>query len=212
MRLILILVSLIFFVGGGGLAFTLGRTNPDGYNIVFIHVPNSIAALLCFVIILVAGIGYLKTRNLQWDRLGAAAAEVGLIAATIMNATGSLFAKLAWGVWWNPTPRLITSAILWFLYIAYFLLRHEVKSPQRRGIICAVFGIIAFLDVPLVYLSARFTNDMHIANFEGIATKWGNASFGCCILGTLFLAAALIWMKTELLKHQDTLQGDLENN
>ena len=212
MRLILILLAGILFIGGGGLAFTLGQTNPIGYNIVFIHVPNSIAALLCFVIIFVAGIGYLKTRHLKWDRLGAASAEVGLIAATIMNATGSLFARLAWGVWWNPTPRLITSAILWFLYIAYFLLRHEVKSPQRRGVICAVFGIIAFLDVPLVYLSARFTKDMHIADFEGISTAWGNASFGCCVLGTLLLAAALIWMKMELLKHQETLQSDLEKN
>lgn len=212
MRRLLILLSGILFIGGGGLAFTLGQTEPVGYNIVFIHVPNSIAALLCFVVILVAGIAYLKTRNAKWDRLGAASAEVGLIAATIMNATGSLFARLAWGIWWNPTPRLITSAILWFIYIAYFLLRHEIKSPQRRATICAVFGIIAFLDVPLVYLSARFTNDMHIADFKGISTTWGNAAFGCCVLGTLLLIATLIWTKTEVLKHKETLQADLENN
>ena len=196
------------------MAFTLGQVVATEKNItvekniVYVHVPSAICASLCFVVLLVAGIGYLWTNKLIWDHIGAASAEVGFVFATILNATGSIFARPFWQTWWTPSPRLISSAVLWFLCVAYLILRASIQSPQRRPRICAVFGIIAFLDVPMLFLSARVTKDMHIANVS-FESAWQGASFGLSILGTLFLAALLVWLKVDILKNKAELESEL---
>lgn len=76
---------------------------------------------------------------------------------------GSLVGKPAWGIWWTWDPRLTTTFVLWLLYLAYLLLRSMVEETEKRARISAVFGIFAFLDVPLVYVSNRFGRTQHPA-------------------------------------------------
>jgi heme exporter protein C len=177
-------------------------------NIVYIHVPSAICTTLCFVVLLIASIGYLTTSKPNWDYLGAASAEVALVFATVLNITGSIFAYPFWNIWWTPSPRLISSAILWFLCIAYLILRASIQSPRHRARICAVFGIIAFLDVPMVFITARLMQDMHIPNIEFGSAAQG-ASFGLSILGIVLLGFSLIWLKTDILKTRAKLESDM---
>lgn len=177
-------------------------------NIVYIHVPSAICTTLCFVALLVASIGYLATGKPNWDYLAAASAEVALVFATVLNATGSIFAYPFWNTWWTPSPRLISSAILWFLCIAYLILRTNIQNPRHRARICAVFGIIAFLDIPMVFITARLMPDMHRPNIEFESAAQG-ASFGLSILGIIMLAVLLIWLKIDILKNKAKLESDL---
>jgi heme exporter protein C len=214
MRRPLILLTLVLLVGSTWMAFTLGEVQATENNItvekniVYIHVPSAICAPLCFVVLLVAGIGYLWTNKPIWDYIGAASAEVGFVFATVLNATGSIFARTFWQTWWTPSPRLISSAVLWFLCVAYLILRASIQNPQRRARICAVFGIIAFLDVPMLFLSARVMQDMHIANVE-FESVWQGAAFGLSILSILLLALLLIWLKVDILKNKARLESEL---
>lgn len=216
MRLTLFAITFAVILASTWMAFTLGQVAGGETeaaitfekNIVYVHVPSAICTAACFVVVLVAGIGYLRTGNDQWDRLGAASAEVALIFATVLNATGSIFARPFWGTWWTPSPRLISSAILWFLCIAYLILRASIQNPRHRARICAVFGIIAFLDVPLVFMSARLMPDHHIGNVE-FESGVQSASFGLSILGIIMLAGLLIWLKTDVLKTKVRLESDL---
>jgi heme exporter protein C len=75
--------------------------------------------------------------------------------------TGMIWGRSAWGQWWTWSPRLTFSLVLWLLYVVYLMIRASIESPQRRGIVAAVYGIVAFLDVPLVYLSVRLMPDIH---------------------------------------------------
>jgi heme exporter protein C len=103
----------------------------------------------------------LFTRKQLYDRLGVAGAEVGVVCCTIGLLTGPLWGKPAWGIWWTWDARLTTTFLLWLLYIAYLLLRSIVEETDKRARISAVFGIFAFLDVPLVYVSNRFWRTQH---------------------------------------------------
>jgi heme exporter protein C len=150
-------------------------------------------------VLFICSIQYLRTKSQIWDYIAAASAEVGLVLATIFNATGSIFAYAEWSVWWTPSPRLISSAVLWFLYVAYLILRASFGAERRKSEICAVFGIIAFIDVPLVFISARFIRDIHQPSFS-FETGWQYAAFGLAVCGTLLLAAMLIWIKADILK------------
>jgi heme exporter protein C len=139
------------------------RTMHDAQRIFYFHVPSWIAMFVAFFISVIGNIAYLASRSPKWDWLGVAGAEVGVVCCTIGLITGPLWGKPAWGIWWTWDARLTTTFILWLLYISYLLLRTMVEEGDRRARISAVFGIFAFLDVPLVYVSNRFWRTQHPA-------------------------------------------------
>ena len=210
MRTVLIFLAFFLLVGSAWLGLTAGEVDPVVKNLVYFHVPSSIGALICFIIILVCGVGFLISKKLFWDHVATASAEVGLLCATVLNLTGSIFSREQWGVWWAAEPRLITSAILWFLYVAYLILRASITSPRRKAQICAVFGIIAFLDVPMVFISARRLKGMHppVATFTEPIQK---AAFGLSILATLLLVIVLVWLKRDVSSANAALDEDLHS-
>ena len=215
MRRILLFSAFVLLLVSMWLALTVAEiagpaSNPDSpvRNIIYAHVPSSICALLCFVVLLVASVGYLATAKPIWDLVAAASAEVGTIFATILNATGMVFSRAEWNVWWTPSPRLISSAILWFLYVVYLILRASLPGSQyHRARICAVFGIIAFLDVPMVFISARFMPDIHRPSLS-FDSSWQTVALMLSMIATVLLAAALIWLKTDLLKNKARLEEE----
>ncbi|HXW57399.1 MAG TPA: cytochrome c biogenesis protein CcsA [Candidatus Cybelea sp.] len=158
-----VLVALLMFAAGYAALFVAPdeRTMHEIQRIFYFHVPSWSASFTAFFIAFLANIGYLVTRRARWDWLGVSAAEVGVVACTIGLITGPLWAKPVWGVWWTWDARLTTTFILWLLYIAYLLLRGLIEEPGRRATLSAVFGIFAFLDVPLVYLSNRLWRTQH---------------------------------------------------
>ena len=209
MRRWLFVVAILLLMASTWIGLTRGQIDPVQRNILYAHVPNSVCALLCFVVLLAASIGALASGRQIWDLAAAASAEVGFVFATILNATGMIFSRAEWNVWWTPSPRLVTSAILWFLYAVYLILRVSLPgSPYRRARICAVFGIIAFLDVPLVFISARFIPDIHRPNFS-LDSAWQTAALMLGMAGTAVLAAALIWLRTSLLRDNLKLEEEL---
>ncbi|MEW6663414.1 MAG: cytochrome c biogenesis protein [Bacillota bacterium] len=125
-------------------------------KIFYIHVGAAWNAFFAFFVVFVASVLYLKTRDLKYDVLAAASAEVGLLFTTIVLLTGPIWGKHSWNTWWTWEPRLTTTLILWFIYFAYFLVRAGVAEKARRAVLSAVFGIIGFLDVPIIYISVRW--------------------------------------------------------
>jgi len=214
MRRVLFILTLAVILGSTWIAFTYGEVAPEKdnltvvKNIVYVHVPSAHATVACLTLLCAMGIWYLATGNPKCDRIGAAAAEVALIFATVLNITGSIFARPYWNTWWTPSPRLISSAMLWFLCIAYLILRANIQNPRRRARICAVFGIIAYLDVPIVLYTARKMEDMHIPNVSFETTAQAVA-FGLSILGGMLLAGILMQLKIDILECKAKLESDL---
>lgn len=93
-----------------------------------------------------------------------AAAKVAVLLGLIVLLTGMVWGRSAWGVWWTWSPRLTFTLMLWLLYVVYVVVRPAVESPERRAVISAVYGVVAFLDVPLVYFTARLLPDVHPAS------------------------------------------------
>lgn len=131
-------------------------------RIMYFHVPSAFIAFLAFFIVFACGILYLYTKNKKWDYLAVSSAEIGVLFTTIVLITGSLWARPVWNAWWVwDDPRLVTSLILWFIYIAYLLIRASVKGDERIRKFASIFGIIGFLDVPLVYFSVKWWRTIH---------------------------------------------------
>ncbi len=109
---------------------------------------------MAFFVVFIASIRYLQTSDLKWDVFAAASAEIGVLFCSLNLLSGMLWAKGAWMIYWEWSPRLTLQLILFLLYVAYVLLRRSIDSDNRART-SAVFGIIAFTAVPMSYLSIK---------------------------------------------------------
>jgi len=134
----------------------------ESARIVFFHVPQAWVAVVAFCVNLVASIRYLRTRNPLDDARAAAAAGLGLLFSILATATGSIFAKVMWGSFWNWDPREVSIAILLLVYAAYFALRQSVADEERRGTLAAAYAVLAFVTMPfLVFVVPRIYWSLH---------------------------------------------------
>ncbi|CAB1060361.1 Cytochrome c-type biogenesis protein CcmC, putative heme lyase for CcmE [Olavius sp. associated proteobacterium Delta 1] len=142
-------------------------------KIFYIHVPAAFLAYLAFFITFIASIFYLYRKDPKWDTVAHCAVETGVIFCTIVLITGPIWAKPVWNVWWTWDPRLTTTLILWFTYVAYLMLRRSVKENQRANL-SAVFGIIGFINVPITFFSIRLWRTIHpvIITSRGLNMSW----------------------------------------
>jgi len=131
------------------------------YRILFFHVPAAWTAFLGFFAALAASILYLSRSDLRWDALAVALTEAGLAFALVNLATGMIWGRVIWGIWWTWDPRLTATLTCSLLYTAYLMLRHAVEEAETRARISAVFSIFAFADVPVVFFSIHWWRTQH---------------------------------------------------
>ena len=143
------------------------RTMGDVQRIFYFHVPSAWVSFLAFFVVCIASIAFLRTGKESWDTLAASSAEIGVLFITIVLLTGPMWAKPVWNTFWTWDARLTTSFVLWLIYIAYLMLRSYVYDKERGARFAAVFGIIGFLDVPIVYMSIRWWRTLHPAPVMG---------------------------------------------
>lgn len=130
-------------------------------KIFYLHLPLAWWGLISFFVVFCASIAYLRTRKMHWDALAGAAAEVGLVLAVLALVAGCIWARHSWGLWWTWDAKLTTTLVMCFIYAGYLIIRGMDMQGGRKAQIAAVLGIIAFLDVPLVFLSARLWSYIH---------------------------------------------------
>lgn len=134
----------------------------DVYRIIFFHVPTAIMSYLAFFIVFAASAAYLWKGELLFDRVARVGGELGVLFCSLMLLTGMIWGKQRWGAWWLWEPRLTTALILLVIYAGYLALRNVVDNQITRARYAAVFGIIGFIDVPIVHFAIKmWGNIMH---------------------------------------------------
>jgi heme exporter protein C len=135
----------------------------EAQRLMYLHVPTAWLAYLAFFVTALASVLFLwpRTRSLVWDRLAGASAELGVLFTGLALAMGSLWGKPVWGVWWAWDARLVTTAVLFFLYLGYLALRRIPGEPIANGKRNAIAALIAFVDVPIVHFSVEWWRTLH---------------------------------------------------
>ena len=199
-RIIGLASALLLAVTAYGMFFVArpDRVQGDAARIVYFHVPIAWVAFLAFGVVFVASIAYLRTRNARWDHLGRASAEVGVVFTTLALITGAIWGYPIWGTWWSWDPKLTTTLILWFLYLAYLMVR-SYAEPPRGARYAAILGIVGFVDVPIVYLSSYWWRTLHPQPVIGpLAEQQPSTSIVWVLLLSLAAFSALYVFLTRL--------------
>jgi heme exporter protein C len=172
------------------------RLQGDAQRIMYVHVPMAWLAYLAFFVTLIGSIGYLIRRDLRFDRLAAASAELGLLFTAVTIVTGAIWGKVTWGIWWDWDPRLTTTAVMLVAYAGYNLLRGSIVERSRRARLAAVLGIVGFANVPIVHFSVLWWRGLHQAP---TVVRPGGSSIAP-VLGLVLLASvvaftiAYVWL------------------
>ena len=94
------------------------RVQGDVQRLFYLHVPAALTMYLAILLVFIASLRYLQTRDAAWDELATSGAEIGLLWGTIVLLTGAMWAKPIWGAWWTWDARLTSFFILWLIFVA----------------------------------------------------------------------------------------------
>ncbi|GAB6062538.1 cytochrome c biogenesis protein [Deferrisoma palaeochoriense] len=174
------------------------RTMGVVQKIFYFHLSLAAVAFLSFFVACVAGVLYLVRGKRRWDAWGAAGVEVGVVFTTLVLITGSLWGRPIWNTWWTWDPRLTTSLILWFIYTACLILRSAVENETRRATYAAVMAVAGFVDVPIVFLSARLFRSIHptVIRSDSVGLEPSMiVTLGVCMAAMLVFWAGLVRLR-----------------
>ncbi len=144
------------------------------YRIMFYHVPSWFT---CFTAYFAAGIAsalYLVKRKSVYDDLAVSAVEVGVIFTSIGLVTGSIWARIIWGIWWTWDPRLTWAFITLLVYAGYLMLRRAIDDPSERAKNSAVLCLFAFTSVVITYKAIDWWRTQHPGAVLSFRTGGGN--------------------------------------
>ena len=182
----------------------LERTMGIVQKIFYFHIGLGIGSFLAFGLNFVSSVAFLLKGDLRWDRRAAASAEIGLVFATLVLATGCLWARPSWGVWWSWDPRLTTMLILWIIYASYFAFRRAIAAESLKARLSAVIGVIGFVDVPIVYGSIYWWQRGLHPKLEAVTEPSMRMVEIVSLVALLLFLAALVVLRWTLeeLKHR----------
>ena len=130
-------------------------------KIMYLHVPSVITTYLAFFVVFIFSIAYLWKRELVFDQIAKASAEVGLVFCALVLLTGAIWGKPTWGTYWVWDARLTTTLLLFLIFMGYFLLRMSVNDKDKEARLASVLGIIGFLDIPIIHKSVEWWRTLH---------------------------------------------------
>ena len=162
---VLAILSIITLVPALYMIFLFAPTEATQGNtqrIFYIHVPLAVIGAYGSAILLFIGcLGFLITRDFKWDRFAASSAEMGVVFTSAQLLTAMMWAKPIWGTWYVFDSRGTLQIVLLLIYIAYFMLRSYLPDREKRAKLCAVFGLLGMVDVPINYLSIYLFRTQH---------------------------------------------------
>lgn len=130
-------------------------------RIFYVHVPAAWTAFMAIMISALCSAMYLWLRDDKLDRAAVAAAEGGIVFATIVLLTGPLWGKIAWGTYWQWEARLTLTLLLWFIFLGYFMVRNSTEDPERGKRFAAVVALVGVLDIPFIHMSVLWFRSLH---------------------------------------------------
>jgi heme exporter protein C len=198
-----------FMVGGAALvalAFTtwlgLWVSPPDVVQgqlvrLIYVHPAAATCCYVGFGLCALSSLAWLwpRTRSARWDALAGASAEVGVVFCALTLATGSIWGRGSWGVWWTWDARLTLTALLFAVFLGYLALRRTGGDLAGRAKRSAITAVLCFVVVPIDHEATTWWQTLHqgdtLLRGNPLIHGWQLATMG---LSFLAFGLAFAWM------------------
>jgi heme exporter protein C len=181
------------------LAFFYAQTDADqglSQKIFYFHVPLALTSYACFAWGAWKALLHLWKRQEGADLESYVAIHQGVIFGSLTLLTGSIWARISWGVWWSwSEDQLVLFLVLFLFYCAYFMLRYSVDPGPARANMCAVYALFGVVLIPVSFLAIRLSHKfIHPVVFTSHGYQMTGAqflTFCVCVVAMLGLFATL---------------------
>lgn len=175
-------------------------------RIFYYHVPSAMVMFTSAFVCGIASVFYLKNRSPKSDAVAMAAAELVVIFGLIVLVTGPIWARKAWGVWWQWDARLTSSLVLWLIFVSYLLLRRFAGAGSEM--LAAAVGVFGMANVPFVYWSVNVWRTIHPnTNVVMTLAPEMRLPFFWCVCAFVCLYIALLLTRVRLEQSRLTLEA-----
>ncbi|HEX3563277.1 MAG TPA: cytochrome c biogenesis protein [Solirubrobacterales bacterium] len=209
----LAIATVVVMGAGYALAFLYAPQDAvEGFiqKVFYLHVPLAIVSLVGFMVAAVHAIRHLRTGDPKHDARSYVSIHISVIFGLAVLLTGAIWAKGAWGVWWEwREPTLVSFLIVFLLYATYYPLRYAIEDRDRQARYSSVFAITAGAFVPLNFLAVRLAQPLiHPRTFSSSGGLPGSMllAFLVCLAGMALLWVTLVWFELDAKK----ASGDLK--
>ena len=168
---------------------------------------HAACGMAMFLAAFTSGIGsaaFLFTKKPWADRWAVAGAELTVIIGLLVLVTGPLWARKAWGVWWQWDARLTSTLVMWMIFNAYLLLRrYGGPGSDRLAAAVALFGMA---NVPFVYWSVNVWRTLHPKTSVIPSLVPGmRGPFWFCVVAFMLVSVLILMVRTQLEKRRGEL-------
>src|SRR3954449_7101650 len=193
----LAIATVVILGAGYALAFFYAPEDADqGFiqKIFYLHVPLAICSLVGFIAAGILAIQHLRSGDSKWDARSYVSIHISVIFGVAVLLTGAIWAKGAWGVWWEwREPTLVSFLIVFLLYATYYPLRYAIEDRDQQGRYASVFAIMAGAFVPLNFIAVRMAQSL--VHPRVFATANGGLPGSMLLTFVVCLAGmALLWV------------------
>ena len=168
----------------------------DAVRLLYLHVPMAILTYAAYALCAAASAGYLLRRTPWWDVTAHAAAEVGTLACALVLVTGSIWGRPVWNTWWEwGDVRLMTTLLLFLLFLGYLALRRAAVDPESAARPAAVVALVAVLDIPLINRSVEWWENRTLHQKSTLAElKIEDLTLFTLVLGIVAFGLVVAWL------------------
>jgi len=172
------------------------------YRIIYFHVPAAIVGMIGYFVAMTLSVLYLAGGNFRYDSLAASVIEVSLVFSIVNIVTGSIWARVQWGIWWTWDYRLTSALVCVLIFSGYLMMRHAIDEPTQRARLSAALTIFGCFDVVIVWKSIEWFRNNHPGPVLDFRTGGGKIDPGMQhmiflnFIALLLLATILVLVRT----------------
>jgi heme exporter protein C len=172
------------------------------YRILFFHVPAAIVGMTGYFVALTLSLFYIASGQFRYDALAASVVEVSVVFSLVNIVTGSIWARIIWGIWWTWDARLTSALVCVLIFFGYLMMRRAIDEPTQRARLSAVLCIFGCVDVVIVWKSIEWFRTNHPGPVLSIRTGGGHMDpametiLWLNVLALTLFAAALVLVRT----------------
>lgn len=189
------IIALAFGLMTGLLFAPADYQQGDVFRIMYLHVPAALGSLSVYFVISLSAVVFLVWKIKLADVIAKSSAPIGALFTLICLVTGSIWGRPTWGTWWIWDARLTSELLLLFIYFAIIALRSAFPDRQFAAKACAIFTLIASVNIPIIHFSVTWWNTLH----QGASLSLTSATIAPSMLHPLIamiiaFAAYYVWV------------------
>jgi heme exporter protein C len=201
-------------LGGGLLVTPPDYLQGETVRIIYIHVPSAWLGMAGWTGIAIASFMQLVWRHPLANIAARAMAAPGALYAAVCLLTGSIWGRPTWGTWWQWDGRLTSMLVLFFLYLAYIALSNAAGREESGQKICAIFGMVGAINIPIIHFSVQWWNTLHQGQSIGLTSSSIDRSIlwplPLSALGFTLLFGAIVLMRMRAMLAEAKVEARLK--